>query len=443
MSQPFARSRSRLLVLFSSISALAACGGGGGGDSGAAASAPPSVPLTYADCMQNPTGVTNTYLNSFRPRRTWEAATFDGEAVTARKEYASTSGTAPPSRIWYYKYDGSAGTVTTVGHEELNGAGTVTLRERFSGFVNGTLAAGQSETVNYTVTTLVPSGQADRSERLTLSYDGNEVITLPGGRVDSCKVTATTARVSGATVTPVSVETLHLARGLGFVKSYYKPTFSGFTDHDQTYLAELASTTGALSYGADTADVAPGLTQCSAVPVNGNFVVTASTPAEANDAVITTGTGTFNGAAVRTEDVHNTASGYRTRGNHYDPNIGYLRPVGSSLYGSTGTLLVQMRTQTGRPDLRSTPVLSTVTYTETFAVIFPTGGGSSTSNDSFTFEGYAKITTPAGTFDTCKVRFNYDDGRSETYWYASNLHWVRLESRTAAGVRTTRELISR
>jgi hypothetical protein len=430
-------------LLFSSVSVLAACGGGGGGDSGAAAAAPPSAPLTYADCVQNPAGVTNTYLNSFRPRRTWEAATFNGEAVTARKEYASTTGTAPPTRIWYYKYDASAGTVTTVGYEELDGAGTVTLRERFSGFVNGTLAAGQSETVNYTVTTLVPSGRPDRSERLTLSYDGNEVITLPNGRVDSCKLTATIARVSGTTVTPLSVETLHLARGLGFVKSYYKPVFSGFTDHDQTYLTELASTTGALTYGADTADVAPGLTQCSAVPLNGNFVVTASTAAEANDAVITTASGTFNGAAVRTEAVHNTATGYRTRANHYDANVGYLRPVGSSLYGSTGSLLVQMRTQTGRPDLRTTPALQTVNYAETFAVIFPSGGGSSTSNDSFTFEGYAKITTPAGTFDTCKVRFDYGDGRSETYWYAANLHWVRLEARTAGGVRATRELISR
>ncbi|WP_280153166.1 hypothetical protein [Piscinibacter sp. XHJ-5] len=430
-------------MLFSAVSALTACGGGGGGGGdpgGFAAPPPPTAPLTYADCVQNPTGTDSTYLNSFRPRRVWEAATFEGEAVTARKEYAS-SGTTP-TRIWYYKYDSAAQTVATVGHEELNTSGTVTLRERFTGFVNGMLAAGQTETVNYTVTTLLPAGQADRSERLTLTYDGNEVITLPGGRVDTCKVTATLASVSGGTATQISVESLNLARGLGFVKSYYKPTLSSFSDRNQTYLTELVSTNGSISYQADTADTAPGLTACSAVANNANFVITASTQSEANNAFRSTSSATFNGTAAFAEDRRNAATNNRTQTDYFDAGVGYLRSLGFSIYGSTGNLLVQSVTQTGRPDLRQTPPLSTVNYSETFTVIVPAGGGSNTSNDSFTFEGYAKVTTPAGTFDTCRVRFDFSDGVSQTFWYAPNLHWVRLETRTG-GVRTTRELISR
>ena len=440
MSQPFAATtRSRLFVLSLAVCTLAACGGGGGGG-GDSAAPPPSTPLTYADCMQNPSGVDSTYLNSFRPRRKWESATFDGETVTARKEYPS--GAATPTRIWYYRYDAGAQTVTTVGHEELNTSGTVTLRERFTGFVNGMLTAGQTETVNYTITTLLPANQPDRTERLTVTYDGNEVTTLPGGRLDTCKVTATLASVSGGTVTQVSVETLHLARGLGFVKSYYKPTLTTFSDRNQTYLTELVSTNGSVTYTADTADMAPSLTQCSAAPSSGSFVLTASTQSEANNAFRSLASATFNGNAAIAEDKRNAATNIRTQTDYYDAGVGYLRSLGYSLYGSTGNLLVQSVTQSGRPDLRSTPVLGTVTYPETFTVIVPSNGGSNTSNDSFTFEGFAKITTPAGTFDTCRVRFDFGDVVSQTFWHAPNLHWVRLETGDG-GVRPTRELISR
>jgi hypothetical protein len=77
-----------------------------------------------------------------------------------------------------------------------------------------------------------------------------------------------------------------------------------------------------------------------------------------------------------------------------------------------------------------------------YTVTFPTPARHrSTSNDTFTFQGYAKVTTPAGTFDTCKVRFDYQSGLVETYYHAPGLHWVRLDS-TLQGVRTTRELIA-
>ena len=78
----------------------------------------------------------------------------------------------------------------------------------------------------------------------------------------------------------------------------------------------------------------------------------------------------------------------------------------------------------------------------TFTVTFPTAGPApTTSTDTFTFDGFAKVTTPAGTFDTCKLRFVYQSGLEETYYHAPGLHWVRLD-RTESGVRTTRELIS-
>src|SRR5205085_4435542 len=112
-----------------------------------------------------------------------------------------------------------------------------------------TLAVGGTETVDYTVKTLVPSSVADHTERLTLTYETNQVITLPGGRLDTCRVKSVIQR-TGASVTPVSTETLHLLPGFGFVKSYYKPTDPAFFDRNQTYLTELSTTTGTLSFAA-------------------------------------------------------------------------------------------------------------------------------------------------------------------------------------------------
>ncbi len=172
-----------------------------------------------------------------------------------------------------------------------------------------------------------------------------------------------------------------------------------------------------------------------------NVVVSGSTVGEANNAVRVTraAPATFNGATALPIDRRNAATNNKSETIYLDPNVGYLRILGEENFDSTGTLLVQTRTRTGRPDLRGTAVGATANYTETFT---KTGGSPVPSNDTFTFLGYEKITTPAGTFDTCKVKFSYaSDGSTETYWHAPNLHWVRLDT-TLGSVRTTRELIS-
>jgi hypothetical protein len=247
--------------------------------------------------------------------------------------------------------------------------------------------------------------------------------------------------LANAAGTQVSVETLHLAPGLGFVKSYYKPTLSSFVDRNQTYLTELVASTGALSLQGANADTAPPLSQCSALAPGLNLVLSASTPGEANSAVRQTKAATFNGTQSIAIERYNAATNNKSQVSYMDPAVGLLRYVGDDSFASDGTL-VETRRRTGRPDLRSTPPTSTTSYTETYTDLFPAGGRTSSSNDTFTFEGYAKVTTPAGTFDTCKVRFNYQSGLVETYYHAPNLHWVRLDS-TQAGVRTTRELISK
>lgn len=447
MSQPFAlRLRSRLLVVFAAASTLSACGGGGGGGGsdtpGVGPSAAPLASVAYADCMRDPSGVNHTYLNSPRPRQEWRGANFLGAQVTARQEFVSASA-GTPSRVWYYRFDTAAGTVATVGYEELDGSGAVIRREQYEGWSHSTgLAEGLTEVVNYTVRTLLPAGQADQSRRVTLLNQGNEVINLPGGRLNTCKVRATTERLSGTPQGQESVEMLHFFPGLGVVKSYYTPTLSSFSDRNQTYLTELLSTSASLSFAAPTADEAPTLAQCSQLSAGQNLVVSASGTIEANTALGAITSSTFNGGSALAVVWRNAASNARSRVDYFDPSVGFLRYMGNELYGSTNDVLVTRIVRSGRSDLRTTPVLSTTHFTETFTVTVPANGGSSSSNDSFTFEGYAKVTTPAGTFDTCKVRFNYETGLVETYYLAPNLYWVRVDA-TGSGVRATRELVSR
>jgi hypothetical protein len=387
--------------------------------------------------MSNPHGVNETYLNTARPRVEWRDATFLGAAATARREFASSSATNP-SRVWYYRFDTSSNAVATLGYEELDGSGNVTRREQYEGWSHSTsLAEGQTEVVDHTVHTLIPSGQADLSRRVTLVYQGNEVINLPGGRLSTCKVQSTIERLSGATQGQESVETKHLSPGLGVVKSYYTPTLATFTDRNQTYLTELASTSAALSLAIPNADTAPTLSQCSQLSAGQSLKVTASSPIEANTASGAIGATTFSGTSALAVVWRNATSDARSRIDYFDPMVGFLRYVGNEFYGGANEVLQTRVVRSGRPDLRTTPVLGSVAYTETF-----TTTSNNTSSDTFTFDGYAKVTTPAGTFDTCKVRFNYQDGLVETYYLAPNLYWVRLDA-TINGVRSTRELIAR
>ena len=439
------RSRFRLSVLFASTCALAACGGGGGGGGGDSGTPPPppASALTLAQCLQSPAGITNTYLNSSRPRREWKAATFLGESVVVRNEYADATA-ATPIRALYYKFDTAAQTFSTVGHEDFNASGAVTTREQFTGLVNSTtLTPGQSEAKTYTVKTLVPTGVADRTERATVTYEVNEVITLPGGRLDTCRVkTVLESIAAGGAATQVSTETLHFAPGFGFVKSYYRPTRATFVDRNQTYLTELVATTGTIAYLPTTADNLVTLSLCSSMPAGLTVELTASSAGEANSAVRVTSSTTFAGQGALAVERRNAATGIKSQITYLDPIVGQLKILGESSYASDGTTLVTSRSRSGRPDLRTTAPNQTVNYTETFTTTFPTPAPApTTSADSFTFEGFTKVTTPAGTFDTCRVRFNYQSGLVETYYHAANMHWVRLDS-TQANIRTTRELIS-
>ncbi|MFL6664551.1 MAG: hypothetical protein ACJ8G7_20435, partial [Rhizobacter sp.] len=336
--------------------------------------------------------MTNTYLNTTRPRREWRAGTFLGQAVTARLEYADAT-TTHPSRAYYYQYDTTAHTVTTLGHEDFDAGGAVTRQEQFVGLVNSTtLAVGQNEAKTYTVKTLVPAATADRSERSTVTYEANQVISLSGGRTDSCRVKNVIESIAaGGAATQVSVETLHFVPGLGFVKSYYKPMTAGAPDRNQTYLTELVSTTGTLALAAPNADSPPTLTQCSALQTGLSLVLTASSSAEANSALRTSSAVTFNGAQAIAMERRNVVSNSRSSIDYYDPTVGYLRPVGNDTFDSTGALLFTRVARTGRPDLRSAGVTAAVNYVETYTALPPTIIPTVTSNDTFTFDGFAKV----------------------------------------------------
>lgn len=448
----------RLTYLFHAVvavAALSACGGGGGdnnspGTGGVGAPVPSASPapaaggLTYAQCTATPPlGSVNTFINSSRPRREWQLTHFLGETVTGRVEFPS--GSSNPTRIRYSKTDFSTGAVTVLGLENYDVSGNLLLREQYTGWViPAALSEGQSQATDYTVKTLFPAGRADRQERVVRTYLGNQVVNLTGGRLDTCSVRDVVHSVSGGVATPISIEQLNYAKGAGWVKSYFTSTGASASDRNQTYLVELASSTVPLSFAAPKADTAPSLASCSAVALNQTLRFSANNATQAGNALRQTRAGTFNGGTVLTVDRRQATTQVLSQRFHFDAAAGLLRQVGRENLDAAGSNVAQAFVKTGVPDLRTLALGATVDYTATSTYYLPSA---STSNglESVTFLGHEKVTTPAGTFDTCKVRFIYGQGStsfSETYNYAPGLYWVRYDEASSAGARTVRELLT-
>jgi hypothetical protein len=169
------------------------------------------------------------------------------------------------------------------------------------------------------------------------------------------------------------------------------------------------------------------------------LVVTASSAKEASSARRSTVMGTFNGFTTLQVNRRSFIPDVLNWVYHFDPTLGTLQLWGIQSYQNGA--VVSTKTYGGHPNLSGTAPGQTVNYTESILL----QQTPVSSNDSFTFLGHEKVTTQAGTFDTCKVRFNYsanNDGGSETYYLVPNVHWARLDRTDPAGVRTTRELVS-
>jgi hypothetical protein len=392
----------------------------------------------------NATWLTNTYLNIPRARHEWRQASFQGQIVVGDFQYVS--GSATPAAAWYYLADTNAHTLTTVGTDTFDSNGAVSRRTSFIGRVHSTaLAAGDSDTATFTVRVLAPAGTADEVQKEVITYNGNAEITLPGGRLTACKVTSVVSSVANGVTTKLSDEEMYLAKDLGLVKSYYTPRAMIFLlDRDQTKLTELVGTTAAVSYGSNAAATSPSLASCGAMAAGQTLTLTASNSQEALSArrLPQAQAGNFNGSQTLQVHRRSIVPDELQSVQHFDPNLGALRLLGEQAYANgavTGSIAY-----VGQPD----PSGLTVGQTLPYALTITTQPSNTTvsSNDSFTFVGREKITTPAGTFDTCKVRFDYganNTGGSETYWLIPNVHWGRLERVTPQGVHTTRELIAK
>ncbi len=442
---PAAR-HARVAALFVSVLGLAACGGGGGGGADdpnvpPPPPPPPSTSLSLAECTALPAaGLSSEYLNgavdTVWGKRVWQAAASAAfpDATHARLDYA-TAGAAQPAQIWYYKSD--AGTRTVLGYEVLNG-GTVQTRTQFVGWVESkSLAAGASETIDYTVRPLLPAS-ADRSERLVRTFTASQEATLPGGRVDTCVVDTVLSRQTGGTLGEHLRERQHYAPGFGVVKRYLTHTHMSYvlSDRNQTYMNELVASSAAVPYVSAAAGSTPALADCARIAGGQLLEYTASNRQEALSDKRRTLAGSFMGAPSVLVSQRSRRSDLLSKISYFDASLGALRERGYEIYNSEGTSVTSTTTFSGRPDLSGTAVGGSVNYTQTST----TDGTPATSNDSFTFVGHEKVATPAGDFDTCKLHFDYGSGDSETYYVSPDTYWVRLDA-VVGNVRTTRELI--
>ncbi len=437
MSCVYSPSRAATLpLLWVTLLSLSACGGGDEFGDGSAA--------RFAACVETPgPGTVNVYLNSPHARREWKTATYAGELLNARFDYASLTATQP-AQVSYSRVDAAAKTITWVARETFDATtGALTQREQYTGRrFSQFLSVGQSETVNYTVKTLFPANVADREERIARAFLGEGPVTLSQGNLSTCAVSESRSSVAGALITQLGVEALYYVPGVSFVKSYAANTDRASATRGQSTLVELDSTTAPASYKTAAVTNPPTLAACTALKPNQSFTVTASgaslgSPSENSQR--TTVASTLNGvptvAIVRSNISTNVVADIL----HHDPAVGFFGRVGSETQTNfvvTGRTLIS-----GIPDLRMTPVGESVTYAVSTQPVLPPGPTTS-STETFTFLGHQKVSTIFGTIDTCKVKFDDPNkGGSEIYYYAPDKHWLRFEAVLPSGTRATREIL--
>ncbi len=417
---------------------LSACGGGSDSPepSPAAVAAAKASAAEYKSCVQvPPDGTVHTYANAARPHVEWKKATYAGELLSAQVEYVDPS---RPLRILYTRLEPNVQTL--VAQEVFDSTtGKLLLREQYENrSASNKLAAGETEAVNYTVHTLFPANLPDRTERQTRTFVGTQEATFGEGRLKTCVVTEAVDEAAIETSTRLSNATLHYVPGLNVVKRYDQATAAKAPARNQTILSELRSSTAAVNFLPDAAATQPALADCQKVAAGLDLVLTASNDAEAASARRRTVAGTFNN--VPTLDLRrSTMSGELTQVRHLDAVLGYSTEIGRESYNVNGDVTARS-TITGIPDLRNALLGQGIDYVR--STLTPPSAVPVGSPERFTFEGHKKITTPAGTVDTCQVRFDYGSS-SETVYLVPNSHWVRLETQTTSGEFTTRELIKR
>lgn len=428
--------------LLCAVLAVAACGGGGGEPSAptptASAGPAPSAKWSVSRCLAAPLGVQHHYLNNARPKREWIETSFLGEPAIARRDHDAQG---VLGHILYLREDAAAKTITTLGREWFDASGALVRRIRYSGHVRSTdLAVGQTDTVRYTWQVLSPSDVAGGAETLVSTYAGRQALHLPQGRIEACQLKNKLINEQGV---QTAEDTEHHAPGLGLVKSYHAFTDPATAEYGQTAMMELLTTsatgTAQAALVSPNADGAPSLAQCSSLPAGLNIRLTATNYSEASTALRKTAADT----TLNTSSIALTRRHIATQALHsvfhHDPNAGFLAVLAVAQAKAAG-----VTRYSGLPDLRATPLGASVDYTVTYTPELngAASGAVSTSTDRFSFLGHEKITTPAGTFDACKVSTTYQGGAKETYWLVPGKAWVRYESVSAGGARSSREAIS-
>lgn len=416
---------------------LSACGGGS--DNTTAATTPPadaSSESTFKKCTAPAAeGTVHTYTNAARPHVAWRKATYAGERLDAEVEYVDA---AQPLRIRYTRPGTDAQTV--VAQEVFNPAtGELVLREQYEGRKLSTkLKEGESETVGYIVKTLIPAQVTDRTEILVRTYVGDQEATFNEGRLKTCVVTEAVSESVNDSSTSLSTATLHYTPGLNVVKRYEKATDPKAAGRDLTVLSELIDSTATRTYLPDAAATQPTLASCNQLPPALDIILTASNDSESNSARRQTVPRAFNNQAALAL-LRSRLNGELTQIRYLDAIRGYTAEVGRENFAAGQ--MTSRSTITGIPDLRNVALGQTVDYTR--ATLTPPAAAPTLAPERFSFVGHKKVTTPAGSFDTCQVRFDYSGGSVETVYLVPNSHWARLESRSSTGVLTVRELIQR
>jgi hypothetical protein len=401
-------------------------------------------------CLSIPSNLVNTFNNddgnSGNPSRIeWQnGLSFEGQ--TGLTGITTYNALGKQLYTLYAYFDSMNQKVNTVGVDAFDTTtGAKSAIIKLINYSQSTsLAVGSSEVINYTIRYVLPTGIADQTAQRTITYLGNENVSVVGADPNQPLLTVPTCKLKYSTP-GLQESIIYASPGLGTVKHYATVLELASSDLNRTQLTELRSTTAVLPNAtAPQFTAAPTLQECSKLPAGLNQTFTQQVPGSSSRRA--TSVSIFDGVSSVSQKRTNN-QGLLSSEHFFDAAVGHLKRIGYKLYDAVGTL-VSTTSLSSANDVTTTVVGQSMNVMTTASTSSPGNATPTITTQTSVFSnlGSEAVITPAGTFNACKVRIT-SSSNEEIDHFVPNHGWVKSTIRPIVGgvvssTLTTYELVA-